>query len=325
MCQTPVPAAIGLDVGGHGARGVLIDSSGNALADTRGWIDGVGERGVEEVEELVVELVGELRDEAAALGVKDPGSLPVGAGIPGFHDHVEGVLRSSPNFPGWEDISVAQRLCEALGTRVVVENDASCALLGEVLAGAARGCRDVVLLTLGTGVGGGFLVEGKLLRGARGAGAEAGHIPIYPGGRRCGCGLKGCLEAYASGPGLVRTAHEAWGEEGGEGPCPAEAAIDVFAVEAEAGGPLPELWASRAIERWCLDLAMGIAPLVHLFSPEAIVLAGGVSGAIGRIREPIERALKARTIDACLGDSLPIRAAMLGDLAGATGAASLVL
>lgn len=325
MSSHTLPAAIGLDLGGHGVRGVLIDVAGNLLADVRGEIDGVEERGLDAVEELIVAVVGDLRDEAKESGLADPTSLPVGAGIPGFHDHVAGVLRSSPNFPGWENLSVADRLAAALNTRVVVENDASCALLGEVLAGAAKGCRDVVLLTLGTGVGGGFLVDGHLLRGARGAGAEAGHVAIYPGGRRCGCGQRGCLEAYASGPGLVQTARESWAEEGGEGPCPAEAAIDVFAAEAEAGGPQPELWASRAIERWCLDLGMGLAPMVHLFSPEAIVLAGGVSGAIGRIREPIEVALKARTIDACLGDALPIRAAGLGDLAGAIGAASLVL
>ena len=274
---------------------------------------------------LIAGVVADLREAAFGLGLDDPGRLPVGAGIPGFHDHVAGVLRSSPNFPGWENLSVSDRLSEVLETRVVVENDANCALLGEALAGAAKGCRDVVLLTLGTGVGGGFLVDGHLLRGARGAGAEAGHVAIYPGGRRCGCGQRGCLEAYASGPGLVQTASESWAEEGGEGSCPAEAAIDVFAAEAEAGGPQPELWASRAIERWCLDLGMGLAPMVHLFSPEVIVLAGGVSGAIDRIREPIEAALRHRTIAACLGDALPLRAAELGDLAGAIGAASLVL
>lgn len=325
MSEHTLPVAIGLDVGGHGVRGVLIDPTGHVLADERGSIAGVDDRGVEAVEELIAAIVAKLREAAAAQGMADPTTLPVGAGVPGFHDHVAGVLRSSPNFPGWEDLSVAGRLAAALGTRVVVENDANCALLGEVFAGAAKGCRDVALLTLGTGVGGGFLVDGHLLRGARGAGAEAGHVAIYPGGRRCGCGQRGCLEAYASGPGLVQTAREAWDEEGGEGPCPAEAAIDVFAAEAEAGGPQPELWASRAIERWCLDLAMGLALVAHLFSPEVIVLAGGVSGAIGRIREPIEAALKARTIAACLGGALPIRAAALGDLAGAVGAASLVL
>lgn len=312
-------AVIGLDLGGHGVRGVVLDDAGQILAEERAWIDGLEGRAIGDVEELVVAVVAELSEQVSASG------LPVGAGIPGFHDHRAGLLRSSPNFPGWEDLDVASRLSERLSVRVAVENDANCALLGEVFAGAGQGYRDVMLLTLGTGVGTGFLTGGALVRGARGAGAEGGHMAIYPGGRKCGCGGRGCLEAYASGPALVVTAAEAWAEEGGQGPCPAGEAIDVFAAEAEAGGPLPELWASRAIERWCLDLAMGLTALVHVFSPEVILLGGGISGAIERIRGPVQTALKKRCIAACLGDALPIRAAALGDLAGAVGAASLVL
>ena len=271
------------------------------------------------------ELLTELRADARELGCESAQTLPIGAGIPGFHDRVEGVLRASPNFPGWVDLPVGRRLSELLGVEVAVENDANCSLLGEVFAGIARGARDVVLLTLGTGVGTAFLVDGTLVRGARGAGAEGGHIAIYPGGRRCGCGLRGCLEVYASGSGLVETASEAWAEEGASGAFPADGAIDVFAAEAEAGGPQPEHWASRGIERWCLDLAMGLAPLIHVFSPEILVLAGGISGAIDRIRDPIGEALAKRCIPACLGDLLPIRAATLGDFAGAVGAASMVM
>lgn len=317
--ETNAPAAIGLDLGGHGVRGVVIDGSGAVLAEARAWIEEEEGRDLDSVEGMLCDLVQELQEEVGA------DALPVGVGIPGFHDHVAEVLRGSPNFPGWEDVDVRARLEARLGTAVQVENDANCALLGEVFAGAARGCNDVLLLTLGTGVGTGLMTGGTLIRGARGAGAEGGHVPIYPGGRKCGCGNRGCLEAYASANGLVATAHDAWAEEGGEGRCPAEEAIDVFTAEAEAGGPQPELWASRAIERWCLDLAMGISALVHVLSPERIVLAGGISGAMTRIREPIETELIRRAIPACLGDALPLRAALLGDLAGAIGAASLVL
>ena len=313
------PAAIGLDLGGHGVRGVVVDAAGEVLVEARAGLDGEDDRGIDQVEEVIAAIVADLRAET------DGGSLPVGAGIPGFHDEVDGVLRGSPNFPGWDDVDVRGLLEARLEVRVAVDNDANCALLGEVLSGAAKGCRDVVLLTLGTGVGTGLMTGGTLVRGARGAGAEGGHIPIYPGGRKCGCGRRGCLETYASATGLGATAHDAWAEEGGAGRCPAEEAIDVFAAEAEAGGPQPGLWASRAIERWCLDLAMGISALVHVFSPEAIVLAGGISGAMPRIQEPIETELKRRAIPACLGDALPLRAAALGDLAGAVGAASLVL
>lgn len=311
-------AAIGLDLGGHGVRGVLVTAEGAVLAEERAWIEEEGDRGIDEVEALIDDVV-------AALRTSGDDSLPIGIGVPGFHDHVAGVLRSSPNFPGWEALPVAARLAERLGAPVTVENDANCALLGEALAGTARGCSDVILLTLGTGVGSAFLVNGTLLRGARGAGAEAGHVALYPGGRKCGCGKKGCLEMYAGTIGLVITAGDAWSEEGGQGPCPATEAIDVFTAESDAGGPEPGLWASRAIERYCLDLATGLAALVNIFAPEAIVLAGGISGALGRIGEPIETELKRRAIPACLAGALPIRAAQLGDLAGAVGAASLVL
>ncbi|MCP4871823.1 MAG: ROK family protein [Proteobacteria bacterium] len=307
--------AIGLDLGGHGVRGVVLDAEANILADERVWIDEEGDRGIDEVEDLIAHVVDVLRTSTDA-------STPIGIGVPGFHDHTAGILRNSPNFPGWEDLPVAARLTERLGAPVTVENDANCALLGEALAGAARGCADVILLTLGTGVGSAFLVNGTLLRGARGAGAEAGHVALYPGGRKCGCGKKGCLEMYAGSTGLVVTAGDAWSEEGGEGPCPATEAIDVFSAEADAGGPQPGLWASRAIERYCLDLATGLAALVNIFAPEAIVLGGGISGALARIGPPIETELKRRSIGACLGDALPIRAAELGDLAGAVGAAS---
>jgi len=311
--------AIGLDLGGHGVRGVVVDAAGAVLAEERGWIDDAADRGVDDVEALLEDVVGPLR---AAV---DGAELPIGIGVPGFHDHRAGLVRSSPNFPGWEDLPLAARLRERFGVRVEVDNDANCTLAGEALAGAARGCSDVILITLGTGVGSAFLVGGALLRGARGAGGEAGHVAIYPGGRKCGCGARGCLEMYAGATGLVITAGDAWKEEGGEGPCPAEEAVEVFRAESDAGGPDPGLWASRAIERYCLDLATGLAALVNIFAPERILLGGGISGAIGRIGEPIETELRRRAIPACLANALPIRAAELGDLAGAVGAAGLVL
>jgi glucokinase len=320
----PVPAAIGLDVGGHGIKGVLAAADGRVLARDREEIDGAAERGVAAVEGRIAALVDRLRN--AAPGGAVAASLPVGAGIPGFLDRRDGVLRSSPNFPEWNEIPVARRLSSLLACGVVAENDANCALLGEVWSGAARGERDVLMLTLGTGVGSGFLVDGVLLRGHRGSGAEAGHVALYPGGRRCGCGRNGCLETYASGPGLLQTAREAWIEEGGKpARFPLRSARDVFEADAAAGGPESGSYAGRAIERFCLDLAQGLASLVHCFSPGAIVLGGGMAAALPRFQEPLEAALRARAIPACLGDALPLRRAALGELSGALGAAGLAL
>jgi glucokinase len=270
------------------------------------------------VERLICDLVTSLREEHP-----DGEVAPVGLGLPGFLEGEEGLLRSSPNFPGWENLPVGARLSELLGCPVAVENDANCALLGEAWAGAAVGHKNVLLVTLGTGVGTAALVRGQLLSGARGLTPEGGHIPLYPGGRRCGCGLRGCLEAYASGPGLLRTAEEAWFEEGRSDRLDATSALDVFAAEAAAGGPDPEHWASRAIERYCLDLAQGITGMVHLLAPEMILLAGGISGAFGRIGPSVRDALKKRCIPAFREPQLTLDRASLGDFSGAVGAARL--
>ncbi|MEE2829492.1 MAG: ROK family protein [Myxococcota bacterium] len=313
------PAAIGVDVGGHGLKCVLVDAEGRLLAERVETLDGEEDRAMEQVEARLLRCVEVLTAEAGSSAV------PCGVGVPGFLEGSPKLLRASPNFPGWEDLAIEERLGNLLGRDVVVENDAHCAVLGEVWQGAAQGCDDVLLLTLGTGVGTGAVVGGRLLRGARGLGPEGGHIALYPGGRRCGCGQRGCLEAYASGPGLALTAEEAWYEEGLEGRCPARSALEVFEAESEAGGPSPDHWASRAVERYCLDLAQGIAGLVHLLAPELVVLGGGISGAFARIGGPIEEELRRRCIPAFVEGRLSLRPAELGDLAGAFGAASWAL
>lgn len=317
--QSEDPAAIGIDLGGHGLKGVVVTREGVLLHQCQELIESEEERNLEHVEQKLRSCVEDL---LVAAGTKD---LALGVGVPGFLVDEPKVLRSSPNFPGWEDLAIEERLTDLLGQPVVVENDATCAVLGESWVGAARGFDNVLLLTLGTGVGTGAIVGGRVLRGGRGLGAEGGHIALYPGGRRCGCGQRGCLEAYASGPGLAMTAKEAWHEEGNSGAFPAASALDVFQAEAEAGGPDAEHWASRAVERYCLDLAQGIAGMVHLLAPEVIVIAGGISGSFHRLAPPIEEALRRRCIPAFLSGGVALRPAALGDFSGAHGAAQAVL
>jgi len=306
---------IGIDLGGHGVKGALVSGSGELITEENTPLD-PGDRELEVVEPKIKALVERLQE-------SHPGAAgaAVGVGIPGFLEGDGKVLRSSPNFPGWEDLSIQARLEALLGQPVEVENDANCAVLGEHWAGAGRGCDNLLLVTLGTGVGTGVLSGGRLLAGARGLGAEGGHLALYPGGRRCGCGQRGCLEAYASGPGLATTAMEAWQEEGRTGKCPAATAIEVFAAETEAGGPDAEHWASRAIERYCLDLAQGIAGMVHLLAPRMVLLGGGISGAFVRIGPSVEEALNKRCIPAFREEGLALRPAALGDASGAYGAA----
>jgi glucokinase len=300
------PAAVGVDVGGHGIKAVLTTSEGRVLDRWADHDPSPEGRGVEAVLDRVVRAV-----RALATG------LPVGVAVPGFFDTREGVVRSSPNFPTWRDVPLASLLRGRLG-RVVVENDANAAVLGEAWSGAARGLSDVVLITLGTGVGTGFLVNGGLVRGARGAGGEGGHVVIEPGGRPCGCGGRGCLETYASGPGIVKTAAEEWARAGTSNP-PTTAA-SVFDALREGEAP-----AVRTIERFAHHLARGITALVHVFAPAAVVLAGGVAGSLEDFRGPLEAAVASMAIPACSADALPIRGAELGSSAGAVGAARSAL
>jgi len=295
--------AIGVDIGGHGVKAVRVNAGGEILARERVSIDGVDERGIDAVEDAVASLV-------AALD--GSGKLPVGVGIPGFHDHTTGRLRQSPNFPGWEEQLVGARLHDRLDRRVATENDANCALLGEAWTGAAQAARNVVMLTLGTGVGSAFLVGGTLLTGARGAGAEAGHLRLVPNGRLCGCGRRGCLESYVSGPSFMVTA----AEEG----APAGTAPEEIILAALDGVP----WASRALNRFSSDLADGLTQLVHVFAPAAIVLGGGLAESFEHFAGAVEAALRERAIPACLAGALPLRRAALGTDAGAVGAARLV-
>lgn len=313
-----IGASLGIDIGGHGVKGVVLDEDRRVVASVRRDIQGPAGRNIDAVESLVAEVATALDGEARALGIEP--ERRVGCGIPGFHDRRAGLLRASPNFPGWEDQPVARRLEDRLGRPVVTENDANCALLGEAWAGAARGHDDVVLLTLGTGVGAGFLVGGHVLRGAHGAGGEGGHITLYPGGRPCGCGQRGCLEAYASGPAFVETAKESFWEEGLKGGLPARSAAALF--DLLGANPNEPQWLARAVERYAMDLAQGIVTLIHLFQPEAIVLGGGLARALPRFRTTLESTIRSRSIPACLGAALPVREAVL-DEPGAVGAAAL--
>lgn len=293
---------IGIDIGGHGIKGAVVDPAGRILDRGRVALS-PEQRAIEAVEGALAGLVRDL----------DPsGSLPVGVGVPGFFDERAGLLRGSPNFPGWEDQPVPARLEALLGVPVVTGNDANCAVLGEAWVGAAAGAEGVVMLTLGTGVGSGLLVHGRLVTGVRGAAGEGGHLPLHPGGRRCGCGRLGCLEAYASGPGLLRTGVEEHARDG-EGPAPARAE-DVFAGDAA--------WQVRARARFVADLAQGLVPIVHLLSPEVVVIGGGVAGAWGRFAPALRKELQERAIPACWSGARLVPAA-LGSDAGALGAARL--
>jgi glucokinase len=193
--------AIGVDLGGTNLRIAAVDTGGQVL-------DRVNASAMHERDAVLEEMCAAIR----ALSARCGGSgkmLGIGVGVAGIIDMARGMLRESPNLPGWRDYPVLQEIERRLETRVVLENDANAAALGEKWMGAARHAEDMCMVTLGTGVGGGIILGGQIWHGAVGMAGEIGHIVVEPEGAPCGCGSHGCVEQYASATALRRMAMEA--------------------------------------------------------------------------------------------------------------------
>ena len=239
--------SIGVDIGGSGVRAGRVIDDVIAGEVARGSLTG---RPLEHVVEAV----------AVAVAQVDDGS-PVGVGMPGFIRN--GVVHGSPNFPGWDKVDLREALALRLGRDVAVANDANVAALG---AWASRGATDdLVMLTLGTGVGGGAVIGGRPLTGSAGTGAELGHIHVG-GTRPCGCGGIGCLETWCGTVGLLAAAAE-HGVAAKDG-------ADIRAA-AERG----EAWAVEVLGLAAEHLGKGLVTLVNVFNPDVVVIAGGLTAA----------------------------------------------
>ncbi|HET6949647.1 MAG TPA: ROK family protein [Acidimicrobiales bacterium] len=248
----------------------------------------------------------------------------VGVGIAGLVDR-SGVLHVGPNLPGLRGVRVGEELDRRLGLPVRVDNDATCAAWGEHLGGAARGARDAVCVTLGTGIGAGIVADGELVRGAHGFGGEAGHMIVDPHGPPCPCGRRGCWERLASGSGLAWLGAQAVAD--GRFPRGAELA-------AAAGGPLRGEQVTRAaaegdegalavIESLAWWVALGLGNLVTLLDSSLIVIGGGLIEVGDLLLEPVRRAFATQVMAPAERTDVRIVGAELGDRAGAIGAALL--
>ena len=310
-------ALIGFDVGGQSVKAAVVDDQAKVAARGR-RVTGV-DTTVESLASTLVELLDELVDG------RRPPALGVGiAGVVGTTGRLEG----SPNMPALTGRRVAQELSDLLGTRVVVENDANCAAYAEGWHGAANGESDYMVITLGTGLGSGLVLGGTLYRGSTGYACELGHSIIVAGGRVCGCGNRGCLEAYASEAAMRTIIVERADElteavlsrvaDQGEGYTQALYAL----AESDVADPSVVLMAGGAADDMIRMLGIGLASAVNVFDIETIVIAGGIAPAVmGRIedlRRAMDGALFARSIDA-----VSVLSSVHGNDAGAIGAARL--
>lgn len=279
---------VGIDVGGTKCLGVVVDDHGRVLAECR------------KPTPHADELVGVLASIVEELG----GASQVGIGVPGLITF-DGVVRASPNLRGARDVPVAAGLRAALGVAVHVENDATTAAFGEWRAGAAVGADDAVIVTLGTGIGGGLVMGGRLQRGAHGFAGEVGHMIVARDGIACPCGLRGCWERYASGSALGDPARDMSGEQ--------------VVQAARAGDPT----ARARIEEFAGWVALGLASLVNLCDPDVVVLGGGVIGSHDVVMPAVRRAFAASLYSPEARPHPTLAAATLGERAGAIGAALL--
>jgi glucokinase len=249
----------------------------------------------------------------------------VGVGVPGLVDDA-GLLRFAPNLPGGEGLDVPGRLSRRLaGMRVVVDNDATCAVIGEWLYGAAAGASDAVVVTLGTGIGGGLVVNNRVARGALGYAGEIGHMVVDPSGPACPCGKRGCWERFASGSGLGRLAREA-AHAGRLDEVLRLAGGDPEAVRAEdvtAAAAAGDPGAQVVLEELGWWLALGLANLANILDPSVFVLGGGLVDALDLVLAAVRAAFD-ELVEGRLGrPEVMIRLAALGERAGAVGAGVL--
>jgi glucokinase len=309
--------AIGVDIGGTKVLGVLLDEHGAVVAEARAGTPGLGP----ELLGAVASVVASVAEPTKSL----PGGVPVGVGAPGLVDR-DGVLRFAPNLPRFVGLPIRAGLASLLpGTRVRVGNDATCAGWAERVLGAGRGRSYVLLVTLGTGIGGGIVVDGRLYDGASGFAGEIGHMVVDPNGPRCPCGRRGCWERFASGSGLGRLGREA--AHAGEAARVVElAGGDPEAVRGEhvtraaaEGDP----GAVTVMSRFGWWLALGLANLANVFDPECFVLGGGLVEAGEVLLRPVREAFADLVEAPSHRPPIDIVAASLGERAGAVGAALL--
>lgn len=302
-------ATIGVDLGGSHVAAMLVERDGTIRSRVEYVVENTRFKAVSE---LIIAAIKEMLGKAKAVDA-------VGVGSPGNIDPLTGTVRYSPNF-GWRDEPLGKTLNDALGMPVHIGNDARCATLGEYTYGSGKGISDFVLLTLGTGIGGGIVSSGRLILGGGMAAGEVGHHQIRAtDGFICGCGKIGCFEAQASGTGLLRHAMAiapSFPRSTLLGSKPYEVGSKAIRKAAEAG----DMHALSAWNRFIDDLSVGLANIIAYVNPELIALGGGVSSAGAFLLDAVAPLVEQRTTMAPRGMTR-IATAKLGNDAGGIGAA----
>lgn len=309
---------IGVDVGGTNIKIALVDFQGQIIYSNS--IPTRAEMGYEYTIANIKQAISDLLIETNTDKDLIEG---IGFGFPGQIDYQNGVVRLAPNIPGWVDVPIASMVEREFNIPTRVDNDVRCAALGELNYGAGRGCDNLVCITVGTGIGSGLIVNGKLVRGASNAAGEIGHIKLQmAGGPLCGCGDTGCLEAFASGPAIVAMAEEYI--KGGKSTkyrelADSEITSHIVAEAANQGDAV----AKRIFTVIGEYIGIGLSSVVNLLNPEKIIIGGGVAAAGDILFDPIRETIKKRAMTIA-GSTVQVVPAQLGNNAGVIGASMLI-
>ncbi|MBQ7322016.1 MAG: ROK family protein [Clostridia bacterium] len=314
---------IGIDLGGTNIAAGLVDKDLNLL-----WQDSVP-TGADRAPELIMDDMAALCKKLCAdhnIALADIESI--GIASPGIANHDTGVVEYANNLP-FRQFPIAQMLRDRLGVeRIRLENDANAAAWGEAVAGAAKGTTNSVMITLGTGVGGGIIIDNKVYSGFNYAGAELGHIVIEVNGAQCSCGRKGCWEAYSSATGLIRMTKEKIAE------CEKAGRPTLMKTLAEERGKVSgrtafdakragDAAADEVVDKYVLYLAEGLSNIINIFQPEVISIGGGISNEGDYLKNLLIPKIKERVYGGEFVPATKICMAELGNSAGIIGAAML--
>ena len=319
------PWVVGVDIGGTNLAVGVVPLDGGAPAALRSRPTKVelgADAAVDEIVEMAEDAIAETLQ---AHGGTRGAVVGVGIGCPGPLDLVDGIVLATPNL-GWVDYPIRSRISDALGLAATLDNDANCATYAEWWRGAGRGADVLLGLTLGTGIGGGLVLGGRLVRGASGIAGEFGHTTIDFMGRRCACGNYGCLEAYASGPNIAARAREGLragyesvlaGLVGGD--------LDrITAVTVYDALVLGDAYAQEVMTETAKILGAGVANLVNLFNPDMVVVVGGVTRAGEHLFAPLRAEVRRRAFEAAVR-ACRIVPGELPETAGVIGAAGIFI
>lgn len=310
---------IGVDIGGTNIKIALVDFDGKIIySNTTPTRAEMGyEAGVNNIKQAIKDLMQETNQDSKTIEA-------IGFGLPGQIDYKEGVVKNLPNIPGWVNIPLGKIIEEEFSIPTRLDNDVRCAALGELNFGAGKGCENLICITIGTGIGSGIVLNGKLVRGASNAAGEIGHIKMdLNGGPLCGCGDYGCFEAYASGPSIVSMAKEYI--SGGKSAKYKEMAAD--------GIITPYLVAQAALQGDAVSIQIfkqmgkiigtGLSSVINLLNPEKIIIGGGVADAGEILLEPIRNTVIERAMP-IQAHAVAIVPAQLANAAGVIGASLLI-